>query len=117
MATDAPLLPHQLKRVARRAALGMARTGGTASNGSGDIFLAFSTANEGSASGTQTSEVTMLSNSEISVLFEATVEATEEAIINAMVAAETMVGRDGNRSEALPIDRLQEILIRYNRLE
>ena len=117
VATDAPLLPHQLKRVARRAALGMARTGGTASNGSGDIFLAFSTANEGSASGTQTSEVTMLSNSEISVLFEATVEATEEAIINAMVAAETMVGRDGNRSEALPIDRLQEILIRYNRLE
>jgi L-aminopeptidase/D-esterase-like protein len=115
--TDAPLLPHQLKRVARRAALGVARTGGTASNGSGDIFVAFSTANEGSAGVRPTAEVTLLSNSQISVLFEATVEATEEAIVNAMVAAETMVGRDGNRSEALPHDQLREILRRYNRLE
>ena len=117
VATDAPLLPHQLKRIARRAALGVARTGGTASNGSGDIFVAFSTANEGSASARPTAEVTLLSNSQISVLFEATVEATEEAIINAMVAAETMVGRDGNRSEALRHDQLREILRRYNRLE
>ena len=117
MATDAPLLPHQLKRIARRAALGMARTGGTASNGSGDIFVAFSTANEGAASPRQTAAVTMLSNSQLNVLFEATVEATEEAIINAMVAAETMVGRDGNRSESLPLDELQAILTRYNRLE
>ena len=117
VATDAPLLPHQLKRIARRAALGVARTGGTASNGSGDIFVAFSTANAGSAGARPTAEVTLLSNSQISVLFEATVEATEEAIINAMVAAETMVGRDGNRSEALPHDQLQEILSRYNRLQ
>lgn len=117
VATDAPLLPHQLKRIARRAALGMARTGGTASNGSGDIFVAFSTANEGSASARQAAAVTMLSNSQISGLFEATVDATEEAIINAMVAAETMVGRDGNRSEALPLDQLQAILTRYNRLQ
>ena len=98
-------------------ALGVARTGGTASNGSGDIFVAFSTANEGAASARPTAEVTLLSNSQISVLFQATVEATEEAIVNAMVAAETMVGRDGNRSEALPHDQLQEVLRRFNRLE
>ena len=117
VATDAPVLPQQIKRIARRAALGGARTGGTASNGSGDIFVAFSTANEGAASARPTAEVTLLSNSQISVLFQATVEATEEAIVNAMVAAETMVGRDGNRSEALPHDQLQEVLRRYNRLE
>ena len=117
VATDAPVLPQQLTRIARRAALGVARTGGTASNGSGDIFVAFSTANEGAASARPTAEVTLLSNSQISVLFQATVEATEEAIVNAMVAAETMVGRDGNRSEALPHDQLQEVLRRYNRLE
>ena len=117
VATDAPVLPQQLKRIARRAALGVARTGGTASNGSGDIFVAFSTANEGAASARPTAEVTLLSNSQISVLFQATVEATEEAIVNAMVAAETMVGRDGNRSEALAHDQLQEVLRRYNRLE
>ena len=115
--TDAPLLPHQLKRIARRASLGVARTGGTASNGSGDIFVAFSTANTGAASAQPTANITLLSNSQISTLFEATVEATEEAIINALVAAETMVGRDGNRSEALSHDQLQEILQRYNRLE
>ncbi len=116
VATDAPLLPHQLKRIARRASLGVARTGGISSNGSGDIFIAFSTANPGAARGRPTADITFLSNFEISRLFVATVEATEEAIINAMVAAETMVGRDGNRSEALPHDRLREILRRYNRL-
>ena len=117
VATDAPLLPHQLKRIARRASLGVARTGGTASNGSGDIFVAFSTANTGAASAQPTADITLLSNSQISTLFEATVEATEEAIINALVAAETMVGRDGNRSEALSHDQLREILQRYSRLE
>ncbi len=116
VATDAPLLPHQLKRIARRASLGVARTGGTAGNGSGDIFLAFSTANPGAAAAGPTSEVTVLSNSQISTLFQATVDATEEAIINAMVAAETMIGRDGNRSEAIPHDRLREILRAFNRL-
>jgi len=116
VATDAPLLPHQLKRIARRASLGVARTGGTSGNGSGDIFVALSTANAGAASARPTSEVTMLSNSQISVLFEGTVEATEEAIINAMIAAETMVGRDGNRSEALAHERLRKILRQYNRL-
>ena len=116
VATDAPLLSHQLKRIARRASLGVARTGGTAGNGSGDIFVAFSTANPGAASARPVAELTMLSNSRISPVFDATVEATEEAIINALIAAETMVGRDGNRSEALDHDRLREILARYNRL-
>jgi D-aminopeptidase len=116
VATDAPLLPHQLKRIARRASLGMARTGGISGNGSGDIFIAFSTANAGVAATRPTTEITMLSNSQISGLFRATVEATEEAIINAMIAAETMVGRDGRRSEAIPHDRLREILRAYNRL-
>ncbi len=117
VATDAPLLPHQLKRLARRASLGVARTGGTAGNGSGDIFVAFSTANPGAASGQPVAPLSMLSNARITRLFNATVEATEEAIINAMVAAETMVGRDGNRSEALDHERMREILQRYNRLQ
>ena len=81
-----------------------------------DIFVAFSTANPGAASARPTADITALSNAQISPLFEATVQATEEAIINAMVAAETMVGRDGNRSEAIPHDRLREILRAYNRL-
>lgn len=117
VATDAPLLPHQLKRIARRASLGVARSGGTAGNGSGDIFVAFSTANPGAASGQPVAPLSMLSNGRITGLFNATVEATEEAIINAMIAAETMVGRDGNRSEALDHERLQEILRRFNRLQ
>ena len=116
VATDAPLLPHQLKRIARRASLGVARTGGIASNGSGDIFVAFSTGNPGAAAARPTTGITLLSNSQISSLFGATVEATEEAIINAMIAAETMVGRDGNRSDAIPHDRLREIMRAYNRL-
>jgi len=115
IATDAPLLPHQLKRLARRASLGVARVGGTSHNGSGDIFVAFSTANLGAASAEPTAEVVVLSNSRITRVFEATVQATEEAIINAIIAAETMVGRDGNRIEALPHDRLQEIMSRFNR--
>ena len=116
VATDAPLLPHQLKRIARRASLGVARTGGIAGNGSGDIFVAFSTANPGTAAARPTAGITVLSNSQISALFGATVEATEEAIINAMIAAESMVGRDGNRSDAIPHARLREILRTYNRL-
>ena len=116
VATDAPLLSHQLKRIARRASLGVARTGGTAGNGSGDIFVAFSTANASAASAQPLAELTMLSNSRITPVFDATVEATEEAIINALIAAETMVGRDGNRSEALDHNRLRAIMERYNRL-
>jgi len=116
VATDAPLLPHQLERIATRAALGVARTGGGAANGSGDIFVAFSTANPGAARARPTVEITMLSNGRITPLFDATAEAAEEAIINALVAAETMVGRDGNRSEAIDHGRMRAILERYGRL-
>ena len=107
VATDAPLLPHQLERVARRATMGLARTGATSGNGSGDIFLAFSTANDGVAAAPREIHVNMLSNSRISALFSATVEATEEAIINALIGAETMTGVDGRKVEAIPHDRVQ----------
>lgn len=113
VATDAPLLPHQLERVARRAALGLARTGATSGNGSGDIFLAFSTANQGAAANPDVAHVEMLSNSRISAVFSATVQATEEAIINALVGAETMTGVDGRTVEALPHARLKELLKKY----
>lgn len=116
VATDAPLLPHQLKRLARRVPLGMARTGGNGANGSGDIFITFSTANPGAFSRDTTTALEMMSNDKMNPLIEATAQATEEAIINAMVAAETMTGRDDNVSFAIPHDRLKEILKRYNRL-
>ncbi len=116
VATDAPLLPHQLKRVARRAALGLGRNGSYSGNGSGDIFIAFSTANPGAAVSTGTASLTMLPNERLNPLFEATVQATEEAIINAMVAAETMTGAGGHRVIALPHDRLRDALRKYNRL-
>lgn len=115
--TDAPLAPHQLKRVARRAALGLARTGSVSSNGSGDIFLAFSTANAGAASAPDVAQVSMLSNGRIGAVFEATVQATEEAIINALVAAQTMTGVDDHRIEAISHDALQQALRKYNRLQ
>ncbi len=108
--TDAPLLPHQLQRLARRASLGLARTGATSGNSSGDIFVAFSTGNGGAALKEDVAQIAMLSNSRISALFSATVEATEEAIVNALVAAETMTGIDGRRVEALPHDRLRKVL-------
>jgi L-aminopeptidase/D-esterase-like protein len=116
IATDAPLLSHQLKRLARRAALGLARTGSVAGNGSGDIFVAFSTANPLAARREGIAQLTMLPNERMNPLFEATVQATEESILNALVAAETMVGRDGHKVIALPHDRLQQILKKYNRL-
>ena len=110
IATDAPLLPHQLERLARRATMGLARTGATSGNGSGDIFLAFSTANPGIAAAPREIHVNMLSNARISALFTATVEATEEAIVNALVAGETMTGLEGRRVEAIPHDRLRELM-------
>jgi D-aminopeptidase len=116
IAVDAPLLPHQLKRIARRASMGIARTGGMASNSSGDIFIAFSTANSGAGGEEGLPTVHMLPNDRITPLFEATAQATEEAIINALVAAETMTGVDGHRAIALPHDRLVELLRKYNRL-
>ena len=116
VATDAPLLPHQLKRLARRVPLGISKLGGIASNGSGDIFIAFSTANPGAYRRGAVSELRMLPNDGISGLFLATVRATEEAIVNALVAAETMTGINGNTVYALPHDRLTAILRKYNRL-
>jgi L-aminopeptidase/D-esterase-like protein len=110
VATDAPLLPHQLERLARRASLGLARTGATSGNGSGDIFIAFSTANAGAAMKEDVAQVGMLSNARISALFAATVEATEEAIVNALVAAETMTGPGGRRIDALPHDRVRALM-------
>jgi L-aminopeptidase/D-esterase-like protein len=116
VATDAPLLPHQLKRLARRAALGLARTGTTSGNGSGDIFIAFSTANPEASKPTAVAQLTMLPNDRIGAVFEATVQATEEAITNALVAAETMTGVDNHKVTALPHDRLKQVLKKYNRL-
>ena len=116
VATDAPLLPHQLKRLARRATLGMARTGGLSGNGSGDIFIAFSTANPDAFKAEGLSSLQMVSNEEISAIFDGTAWATEEAIINALVAAETMTGADNRRVERLPHDRLREALEKYNRV-
>jgi D-aminopeptidase len=116
VATDAPLLPNQLKRLARRAALGLARTGSVAGNGSGDLFVAFSTANPRAGDAKGTVALTMLPNDRMGALFEATVGATEEAILNALVAARTMTGIDGHRVAALPHDRVREILRRHGRL-
>jgi L-aminopeptidase/D-esterase-like protein len=116
IATDAPLLPHQLKRLARRASLGLARTGSVSGNGSGDIFLAFSTANREAAKQSGTAQLMMLPNDRMNALFEATVQATEEAIINALVAAETMSGIDNHRVIAIPHDRLKQVMAKYQRL-
>src|SRR5438046_6998673 len=116
VATDAPLLPHQLKRIAKRAALGVGRLGGTGGNPSGDIFVAFSTANPGAAKPDANVSLTMLPNERIDPFFQATIQATEEAIVNAMVAAETMTGINGLRVYALPHERLRAALRKYNRL-
>ena len=115
VATDAPLLPHQLERIARRATMGLARTGATSGNGSGDIFVAFSTGNADVAAAPGEVHVNMLSNARISALFSATVEATEEAIINALIGAETMTGRDGRRIEAIPHDRVRDLMKKFGR--
>ncbi|NND70743.1 MAG: P1 family peptidase [Rhodothermales bacterium] len=117
VATDAPLLPHQLKRIARRVPLGLARTGSSSGNGSGDIFIAFSIANSGAAGidGSNTT-VESVSNNRISALFAATMLATEEAIINALVAADDMDGRDGHSIKALPHEEVRTILRSHNRL-
>ena len=117
VATDAPLLPNQLKRVARHATHGLARLGAISSNSSGDIFVAFSTANRNIAAPASgdVASLSMLTNNAISPIFEATVQATEEAIVNAMVAARDMTGYKGHTVKALPHDDLQRILKKYNR--
>jgi D-aminopeptidase len=116
VATDAPLLAHQLKRLARRVTLGLGRDGSISGNGSGDIFIAFSTANPGAAFADHVVDLKMLPNEKIEPLFAATVQATEEAIINAMVAAETLTGIENRKVIALPHDRLRAVLKKYNRL-
>jgi len=116
VATDAPLLPHQLKRLARRVTLGLGRDGSISGNDSGDIFISFSTANSGAGMSKGPAPITILPLSKIDPLFEATVQATEEAVINAMVAAETMTGANDHLVEALPHDKLREVLKKYNRL-
>jgi D-aminopeptidase len=116
VATDAPLIPTQLKRVVRRAALGLGRDGSFAGDGSGDIFIAFSTANPGASTPTGVQNLKMLANQKLNPIFLATVQATEEAVINAMVAAETMTGINDFTVVALPHDRLREVLKKYNRL-
>ena len=117
VATDAPLLPHQLKRLARRISMGLARTGSVSGNGSGDIFLAFSTANPDAAKPEGTAKIEMLPNDRMNPLFEATVQATEEAIVNALVAAEPMTGRDGHHVSSLPHEELRRVLRKYGRLK
>ena len=116
LATDAPLLPHQLKRIARRAALGVGRMGGVAGAGSGDLFIAFSTGPTGTPDSTGVARVAMLSDDVIDPVYEAAVQATEEAIINAMLAARTMTGANWYRVEALPHDAVREVLGRHRRL-
>jgi len=116
VATDAPLIPTQLKRLARRVSLGLGRDGSYSGDGSGDIFIAFSTANPGAGSSKNLHQLTMLPNEQLDPLFLATVQATEEAVVNAMVAAETMTGIDNHTVPALPHDRLREVLKKYNRL-
>jgi D-aminopeptidase len=114
VATDAPLLPHQLKRIAERVALGVGIVGGRGENGSGDIFIAFSTANPAAFNRDSASQVEMLPNDKMNPLYEATVQSVEESIINAMVAADTMEGINGNKAYALPHDALIKVLKKYN---
>lgn len=116
VATDAPLLPHQLKRIAKRVSLGIARVGGMALDSSGEIFIAFSTVNADAGLESGLIQLEMLSNDKIDPLFIATVQATEEAIINAMTCNQTMIGINDNTAYSIPLDRLKAILKKYNRL-
>lgn len=116
VATDAPLLPHQLKRIAQRVPIGIGNVGGRGSNGSGDIFIAFSTANQGAFNRNEIVQVESFPNDQMNCFFQSTVQAVEEAIINTMVAAEDMEGINGNKAYAIPHDLLIETLKKYNRI-
>ncbi len=116
IATDAPLVSHQLKRLARRVSLGLGRNGSISGNGSGDIFIAFSTANPHAESGKEPVTIKMLPNDNLDAIFAATVQAVEESIINAMIAAETMTGIENHKVMALPHNQLRTVLKKYNRL-
>ncbi len=115
VATDAPLLPHQLKRIAQRVSLGIGKVGGSGGNGSGDIFIAFSTTNKAAFSRTNETNITMYSNDMINGLLTATIQATEEAIVNALVAGKTMKGINDNTAPGLPHEAVERILKKYNR--
>ena len=117
LATDAPLLPSQIKRLTQRIPLGLTRTGAIGGNSSGDIFIAFSTANKDAFSNTEEKQVTTMSNETMNLLFTATIQATEEAIINALFAGETMEGIEGNKVYGLPKERVVQIMKQYNRLK
>jgi D-aminopeptidase len=117
LATDAPLLPHQLKRLAQRIPLGLTRTGGIGGNGSGDIFITFSTANANAFSNTEQKSVGTIPNEWMNYLFTATIQATEEAIVNALFAGRTMTGINGNTVYGLPKERVISILKKYNRIK
>jgi D-aminopeptidase len=117
VATDAPVLPHQLKRIAARIALGVGKVGGRGENGSGDIFIAFSTANPKAFQREEFTKLDELPNDMINPLFSGTVQAVEEAIINAMVAAETMEGINGNKAYGLPHKLVMDVLKKYNRVK
>ena len=117
IATDAPLLPHQLKRIAQRIPIGIGNVGGRGSNGSGDIFIAFSTANENAFNRKEIVGIESLPNDQMNWFFQSTAEAVEEAIINAMIAAEDMEGINGNKAYAVPHDLLIQTLKKYNRIE
>jgi L-aminopeptidase/D-esterase-like protein len=116
VATDAPLLPHQLKRLARRVSLGLGRNGSISGDGSGDIFVAFSTANAGANSAEKISDLKMFPNGKLDSVFAATVQSVEEAIVNAMIAADTMTGIESHRVRSLDHEKLRGILKKYNRL-
>jgi L-aminopeptidase/D-esterase-like protein len=116
VATNAPVIPTQLKRIARKVSLGLGRDGSYSGDGSGDIFIAFSTANPGAAGSKGLHQLTMMPNDALDPIFLATVQATEEAVINAMVAAKTMKGVNDREVIALPHDQLREVLKKYNRL-
>jgi D-aminopeptidase len=116
LATDAPLLPSQIKRLAQRIPLGLTRTGAIGGNSSGDIFIAFSTANKDAFSNTEEKQVTTMSNETMNLLFTATIQAVEEAIINVLFAGETMEGIEGNKVYGLPKDKVLQIMKKYNRL-
>jgi D-aminopeptidase len=117
VATDAPLLPNQLKRLARRVSLGLARTGTTSGNGSGDLFIAFSTANPNAANSDQvTHDVQTIPNDLMDPLLTGVVQATEEAVVNALIDNDSMTGRDNHRVDALPHNRMRQLLKKYNRL-
>jgi D-aminopeptidase len=117
VATDAPLLPHQLKRIAQRVSLGIGKVGGIGGNGSGDIFIAFSTANKNSFNRTKETTATIFSNDQMGALFNATIEATEEAIVNALVAGTTTKGINDNTVYGLPHEAVMKILKKYNRVK